>query len=87
MFSVSINEKKKKNKTVKGPQKAHGCSITHTPTRKRAPAKEQRGQEKPGVGQVQMGAVSPVQYALRVREEKAPFCQKRSGKKWEDRKG
>lgn len=80
-------KKKKKKKTVKGPQKAHGCSITHTPPRKRAPAKEEREQEKPRAGRVQMGAVSPVQYALMVRKEKAPFCQKRSGRKWEDRKG
>lgn len=33
-----------------------------------------------------MGVVSPVQYALRVKEGKDSFCQKRSGEKREDRK-
>lgn len=37
-----------------------------------------------------MGAVSPVQYVVRVKEGKGSFCQKRSGGgggEWEDRKG
>lgn len=83
MFSVSINEKKK---AVKGPQKPMAVLVP-TPHQEKEHQQKSRGQEKPRVGQVWTAAVSPVRYALRVGEEKAPFCQKRSRKKWKGGKG
>lgn len=52
------------------------------PTNKKSTSKraERTRKTKSGPGQ-RMGAVSPVQYVLRVKEGKGSFCQKRSGGK------
>lgn len=81
MFSVFINEREKK-KTVKGPPKPMAVLLP-TPHQEKEHQEKRRGYEKPRVEPGPMGAASPVQYVLRVTE-RAPFCQKRSGKKWEE---
>lgn len=83
MFSVSINGKKKQLKVPKSPWLFYHPH----PTKKKSTSKRAERTRETRVGTCAGGAASPVQYVLRVREEKAPFCQKRSEKKWEGRKG
>lgn len=79
MFSVFINEKeKKKLKVPKSPWLFYYPHPTvKKSTRKRA-AEDKRNQEW---SQVQMGAISPVQYALRSQRRKGSFLPE---KEWEE---
>lgn len=85
MFSVSINGRKIKRQ-LKVPKSPRLFYHPH-PTKKKSTSKRAERIRGTRVGTGPDRAASPVQCVLRVREEKAPFCQKRSEKKWEGGKG
>lgn len=87
MFSVFINKEEKK---VKGPQKPMAVLLPTPHREKEHQEKSRRGQKKLRVEPGLDGAISPVQYALRVTESKRLLLPEKvdeSGKKWKVGKG
>ena len=79
-------EGKKKKRHLKVP-KSPWLFYQPRPTKKKSTSKRAERTRETRVGTGPDRAASLVQYALRVREEKAPFCQKMSEKKWAGGKG